>query len=97
MGLKTTVFEPEKYFRTPAAQAHLLSEALASGDAGHIADAVGIVARQHGIGEIARQTGLNRQGLYAALSPDGNPTLSTVLKVLEALNMELSVRVRDAA
>ena len=97
MGIETTAFEPDRYFRSPAAQAHLLTEALASGDAGHFADAVGIVARQHGIGELARQTGLNRQGLYAALSADGNPTLSTVLKVLEALDMELSVRVRNAA
>lgn len=97
MGIKTTAFEPDRYFRTPAAQAHLLTEAMASGDAGHIAEAVGIVARQHGMGELARETGLNRQGLYAALSSRGNPTLGALLKVLAALNLELTVRVRDAA
>jgi probable addiction module antidote protein len=97
MGIETTAFEPDKYFRTPAAQAHLLTEAMASGDAGHIAEAVGIVARQHGMGDLAKQTGLNRQGLYAALSQDGNPTLVTVLKVLEAMNLVLTVKVRDAA
>jgi probable addiction module antidote protein len=97
MGIETTVFEPDRYFRTPAAQAHLLTEAMASGDAGHIAEAVGIVARQHGITDLAKQTGLNRQGLYAAFSQDGNPTLSTVLKVLEALNLVLTVQVREAA
>lgn len=97
MGIETTVFEPDRYFRTPAAQAHLLTEAMASGDAGHIAEAVGIVARQHGIADLAKQTGLNRQGLYAAFSQDGNPTLSTVLKVLEALNLVLTVQVREAA
>lgn len=97
MGIETTVFEPDRYFRTPAAQAHLLTEAMASGDAGHIAEAVGIVARQRGIADLAKQTGLNRQGLYAALSQDGNPTLSTMLKVLEALNLVLTVQVREAA
>jgi probable addiction module antidote protein len=97
MGIETTVFEPDRYFRTPAAQAHLLTEAMASGDAGHIAEAVGIVARQHGIADLAKQTGLNRQALYAALSQDGNPTLSTVLKVLAALNLVLTVQVREAA
>ena len=97
MGIETNVFEPDRYFRTPAAQAHLLTEAMASGDAGHIAEAVGIVARQHGIADLAKQTGLNRQGLYAAFSQDGNPTLSTVLKVLEALNLVLTVQVREAA
>ena len=49
------------------------------------------------MGEVARQTGLNRQGLYAALSSEGNPTLGALLKVLAALNLELTVRVRDAA
>jgi probable addiction module antidote protein len=97
MGIKTTAFEPDRYFRTPAAQAHLLTEAMASGDAGHIAEAIGILARQRGMGELAKQTGLNRQGLYAALSPEGNPTLGGLLKVLAALNLELTVRVRDAA
>lgn len=97
MGIETNVFEPDRYFRTPAAQAHLLTEAMASGDAGHIAEAVGIVARQHGIADLAKQTGLNRQGLYAAFSQDGNPTLSTVLRVLQALNLVLTVQVREAA
>ena len=41
---------------------------------------------------MAKQTELNRQGLYAALSADGNPTLETLLRVLAALNLELSVR-----
>ena len=97
MAIKTITFEADKYFRTPAAQAHLLTEAMASGDAGHIAEAVGIVARQHGVGDIAKQTGLNRQGLYSAFSQDGNPTLSTVLKVLTALDLVLTVQVRKAA
>ena len=97
MGVETRPFEPDKYFQTPEAQAHLLTEAMASGDAGHIADAVGIIARARGVGELARQTGLNRQGLYAALSEAGNPTLSTLLKVLDVLDLELTVRPKTAA
>ena len=92
MAVETTAFDPDKYFKTPATQAALLSDAMASGNAGLIADAIGIIARNHGMGELAKQTGLNRQGLYAALSADGNPTLETLLKVLAALNLELSVR-----
>ena len=97
MPIETLPFTPDKYFQSPAAQAHLISAALASGHAGYIADAVGIVARQHGIAEIARRTGLNRPALYSALSEGGNPTLSTILKVLDALNLELPVRSRAAA
>ena len=97
MVIETTAFEPDRYFRTPAAQALLLTEAMASGDASHIAEAVGIVARQHGIADVAKQTGLNRQGLYMALSADGNPTLSTMLKVLSVLDLVLIVQTREAA
>jgi probable addiction module antidote protein len=39
--------------------------------------------------EIARQTGLGRESLYKALSPEGNPEFSTVLKVVKALGLRL--------
>ncbi len=38
---------------------------------------------------LARDTGLNRGNLYAALSEDGNPTLATLLKVTRALGLRL--------
>ena len=97
MTIKTTAFEPDKYFRTSAAQAHLIADAMESGDAGYIADAVGIVARNQGMGQIAESAGLSRQALYSTLSGRGNPTLSTLLKVFAALNLELTVREKTAA
>jgi probable addiction module antidote protein len=97
MTIETVAFDPDKYFRSTAAQAHLIADAMKSGDAGYIADAIGIVARRRGMGEIAEQAGLNRQALYSALSAGGNPTLTTLLKVLDALDLELTVRARQAA
>jgi probable addiction module antidote protein len=97
MTIETIAFDPDKYFRSTAAQAHLIADAMKSGHAGYIADAIGIVARQRGMGEIAEQAGLNRQALYSALSARGNPTLTTLLKVLDALDLELTVRARAAA
>jgi probable addiction module antidote protein len=41
--------------------------------------------------EIARRTGLGRQSLYKALSPQGRPELETVLKVVHALGLKLTV------
>jgi probable addiction module antidote protein len=32
--------------------------------------------------QLAKETGLTREGLYKALSKDGNPSLGTVLKAL---------------
>jgi probable addiction module antidote protein len=39
--------------------------------------------------QIAKQTGLGRESLYKALSPEGNPEFSTVLKVVQALGLKL--------
>jgi len=41
--------------------------------------------------EIARRTGLGRQSLYKALSPEGRPEFATVLKVVRALGLKLTV------
>lgn len=40
--------------------------------------------------ELACENGLGRQALYAALSPDGNPTPGTVLKAAGAVGLQLS-------
>jgi probable addiction module antidote protein len=54
--------------------------------------ALGDVARAHGMMRIARETGLAREALYRALSGKGNPELATVLRVLKALGLQLSIR-----
>ncbi len=97
MTVETVAFEPDRYFASEATQAHLLADALASGDTGYIADAVGVLARNRGMGEIAQRTGLSRQALYATFSTKGNPTLSTMLKVFDALDLELIVRAKEPA
>ena len=50
---------------------------------------LGDIARAKGMSQIARETGLGRESLYKALSPDGNPEFSTVLKVVRALGLRL--------
>ena len=47
------------------------------------------VARTHNISALARDTGLNHGNLYDALSEDGNPTLTTLLKITNALGLRL--------
>ena len=59
-------------------------------DAAYIAAALGDVARARGMTTLAKRTGLTRMGLYKALSKDGNPSLDTVLKVLQALGLRLT-------
>lgn len=44
-----------------------------------------------GLSAVAAEAGLSRESLYRALSPKGNPTLKTILAVLKAVGMKLSV------
>jgi probable addiction module antidote protein len=62
------------------------------GDAAFVRDAVGIVARARGMGDIARAAGLNRESLYKALGEAGDPEFATMLGVLRALGLELTAR-----
>jgi probable addiction module antidote protein len=44
-----------------------------------------------GLGVVAADAGISRESLYRALSANGNPTLKTLLAVLKAVGMKLSV------
>ncbi len=90
MTVQTRPFDPADYLDGPAAIAAYLEGAFADGDPAEIADALGVVARARGMTTVAEQTGLSRQALYKALSDEGNPSLSTLLKVTRALGVRLS-------
>lgn len=92
MALKTTPFDAAEYLDTTEAQAEFITAALETGDAAFIRDAVNTVARARGMSEIAKATGLSREGLYKALGEAGNPEFSTMLGVLHALGLGLTVR-----
>jgi probable addiction module antidote protein len=59
------------------------------GDSRVIVSALGAVARALSMQKIAKETGLNREGLYQALSGKGNPSFDTVLRVMNAVGVEL--------
>ncbi len=59
------------------------------GDGSLIRAALGDIARARGMSQLARDTGLTREGLYKALSADGNPEFSTVMKVIKALGLKI--------
>ncbi|MBB1513265.1 putative addiction module antidote protein [Tessaracoccus sp. MC1627] len=53
--------------------------------------ALGVIARSQNMSELARRVGMSRDGLYKALSDQGNPTWSTVLKVTNALGLRFTL------
>lgn len=60
-------------------------------DPGAVPRALGVIARSQNMSELARRVGMSRDGLYKALSQDGNPTWSTILKVTAALELRLEL------
>lgn len=90
-------FDPANYLETEEDILYYLEASMESNDPKQIARALGDVARSKGMGEIAKKSGLGRQALYRALSEDGNPTLETLLGVLDALGLQLTVQPRAAA
>ncbi|MSQ19855.1 MAG: putative addiction module antidote protein [Betaproteobacteria bacterium] len=63
--------------------------AEAPDDIAGIARALGDIAREKGMAQVARNAGLSRESLYKALSAGGNPSFATVLKVARALGVRL--------
>ncbi len=87
---KTIPWRTEDHLETSEDIAAYLEAVFEDGDPELIGHALGAVARSKGMTEIARRTGLGRQSLYKALSPEGRPEFTTVLKVVRALGLKLT-------
>ena len=88
---RATPYDVAEHLRTPEEMAAYLDAWLdeAPDDAAGIAKALGDMARAKGMSQVAKDAGLSRESLYRALSADGNPSFSTVLKVARALGVKL--------
>ncbi len=85
-------YDPAAALDSPEAVEVFITDAFETGDASYIAKALGVVARAEGMSNIARQTGLSREQLYRSFSDDGNPTLKTVLSVMQAMGLSLTAK-----
>jgi len=92
MALKTTQWDAAEYLDTPKAIAAYLEAAFEDGDPALIATALGDVARAQGMTQLANRAGVTREALYKALSPTGDPRLSTLLGVMKALGIKIAPR-----
>ncbi len=63
-----------------------------AGDGRTIAACLGAIARARNMAQLARDAGISREGLYKALSGEGNPSFSTILKVARALGLRLEIK-----
>ena len=91
MSVKTTPFDSADYLKTDQDIADYINACLEEHDPALLAHAVGVVARARGMTQLAKDAHLSRESLYKALSTDGNPSFATMMKVIDALGLKLSV------
>ena len=91
MALQTTKFDIQDHLKTPEDRAAYLAAAFEEGDDAFIKQALNDIARAMGMTEVAKASGISREGLYKALGKKGDPKLSTLLGVAKALNVHLTV------
>lgn len=92
MALETTKWDAAELLDSPEMIAAYIDAALDDGDPALIAAALGDVARAKGMSKIAKETGITREGLYKALSAEGDPRLTTFLGVIKSLGLHISVK-----
>lgn len=55
------------------------------------------VAKAHGMTAVAERSGMARQAMYRALSESGNPELSSLRALLDAMGLRLAVEQKQQA
>lgn len=88
--MKLREFDISRHLDSEEAIALYLEEVMEE-DPDMLTSALGDIARARGMTELARETGLARESLYQALSENGNPTYSTLRKVLDAFGVRFSI------
>lgn len=76
----------------PAQAAGYINAVLEEGDVEAFLLALRDVADARGIGKVAKAAGLNRENIYRILSDQGNPRLSSMVALLQAIGVQLQVK-----
>ena len=88
---KAEMYDAAEFLESDEEIIAYLNAALENGDPALVSAALGDIARARGMTKLANETGITRDGLYKALSPSGNPSFGTVLKVLNALGYKFDI------
>jgi probable addiction module antidote protein len=93
MATKFTEFDPAKYLDSEVAiEAYLeAAQEEAGNDPAFMAMVLSDIARARNMSQLAKEAGLTRAGLYKALSPGGNPRISTLNSIAKALGLKLTL------
>ncbi len=81
-----------EFLRDPVEAGAYLNSVIEDGEMEYILIALNKVAKaQGGFTKLAQRSGLSRENLYTALSPDGNPRFDSITKILHSLGLRMSI------
>ncbi len=96
--MKSVPFKTADYLKTQKDIAAYLNTALEDGDPAVLLEALRNVAQaKGGVGALAKAAGVSRESLYRTLSRRGNPKIDTVMALLHALGLRLTINQTKAA
>ena len=83
LGLKSKPHDPDKNLKDLKFITEALMEALLKGDKKSFLQILEAHIKAKNISEIERKTKLKRSTIYSAISPNGNPTLETIISLIQ--------------
>ncbi|MDR2165667.1 MAG: putative addiction module antidote protein [Zoogloeaceae bacterium] len=90
-SMKTVPSDIVKFLDNEEAVQEYFAQVMENSDSEEIIAVLGDIARARGMAEISEKTGLGRGSLYKALSRGALPRFDTVLRVVRALGLKLTV------
>ena len=91
MAEKFSRYDSADYLETEEDIAAYLEACQEEGgdDPAFLLHAVSVVARARNKSQMAREAGMSREGLYKALSGEGNPSFANVVRIAKATGLRL--------
>lgn len=84
-------FDGSRFLKEEETIRHYLAQAFERGDPRLSQAALGNVAKARDMSALARESSVKREALYRALSEEGNAEFATIMKVVRALGLHLTI------
>lgn len=89
MSIKLKKFDVVDFPEKDKKMQEYLNAAIETNDPKFLFRVLGDIVRAKNISKLSRDTGISREGIYKALSADGNPAFTTVFKIINALGLKM--------
>ena len=92
MAIKLKEYDIAEHLNSEEEIQLYLNEILEEGDPALVLSALGDIAKARNMSQLAKEVGMSREGLYKALSGQGNPTFNTIIKIVNSLGLKLQFK-----